>query len=86
MLWGNLAQLGPRDAVKIVVTSAEDYAWAKEILARHRVFGRCTVLLSPSFGQVEPAQLVEWMLRDKLDARLNLQVHKYVWPPETRGV
>lgn len=85
-LWGNLLRMGKKDAVKLVITSPEDYAWAREVIERHRLPSRCPVLLSPSFGQVEPSELVAWMLRDKLDARLNLQVHKYVWPPETRGV
>jgi 7-carboxy-7-deazaguanine synthase len=85
-LWGNLRRLGPRDAVKFVVTSEADYGWAREVILQHRLEGRCPVLLSPSFGQVEPKDLVAWMLRDGLRARLNLQVHKYVWPPEQRGV
>ena len=85
-LWGNLHRLGPRDAVKFVITSPDDYAWAKDVIARHRIESRCPVLLSPSFQQVAPSALVEWMLRDGLSARLNLQVHKYVWPPEQRGV
>jgi 7-carboxy-7-deazaguanine synthase len=85
-LWGNLHRLGARDAVKMVITSEPDYLWAREVMERHRLAARSTVLLSPSFGQLEPATLVGWMLRDRLPARLNLQVHKYVWPPETRGV
>lgn len=85
-LWGNLRQLAAGDAVKMVITSVEDYAWAKDVMERHKLSSRCTVLLSPSFGQVDAKDLVAWMLRDKLDARLNLQVHKYVWPPEQRGV
>ncbi len=86
MLWSNLMRLGPRDAVKFVVTSEADYVWAKEIIARHRIEARCQVLLSPGHAQLPAADLVEWMLRDRLKARLNLQVHKYVWPPEMRGV
>jgi 7-carboxy-7-deazaguanine synthase len=85
-LWGNLRRLGKRDAAKIVVTSRADYEWAKDVILRHDLASRTNVLFSPSFSQVEPATLVAWLLEDKLDARLNLQVHKYVWPPETRGV
>jgi 7-carboxy-7-deazaguanine synthase len=85
-LWGNLMRLGRKDAAKIVVTSRADYEWARDTIAEHRLSSRCPVLLSPSFGQVEPSTLVAWMLADKLDARLNLQVHKYVWPPDARGV
>ena len=86
MLWANLERLGPRDAVKFVVTDERDYEWAREIIREKRLDARCNVLVSPSFGQVDPKALVAWMLRDKLRARLNLQIHKYVWPPDERGV
>ena len=85
-LWGNLQRLRPRDAAKFVITSAADYDWSKQIIAQHRLPDRTTVLLSPSFGELEPRDLVAWMLRDRLRARLNLQAHKYVWPPDMRGV
>jgi 7-carboxy-7-deazaguanine synthase len=85
-LWGNLQRLRPRDAAKFVITSAADYDWSKQIIAQHRLPERTTVLLSPSFGELEPKDLVAWMLRDGLRARLNLQAHKYVWPPDMRGV
>lgn len=86
MCWANLERLGPRDAVKFVVCSEDDYRWAREVIVERRLAERCHVLVSPSFGAVAPRDLVTWMLRDKLPARLNLQIHKYVWPPETRGV
>ncbi len=86
MCWANLERLGPRDAVKFVVTDENDYRWASELVREKRLDARCQVLLSPSFGQVEARDLVAWMLRDKLPARLNLQIHKYVWPPDQRGV
>jgi 7-carboxy-7-deazaguanine synthase len=86
MVWRNLERLGPRDAVKFVVTDEADYLWSRDVMRKHRLAQRCQVLLSPSFGQLEPKDLVAWMLRDKLPARLNLQIHKYVWPPDTRGV
>jgi 7-carboxy-7-deazaguanine synthase len=86
MCWANLERLGARDAVKFVVTSEDDYCWARELIREKRLDARCHVLVSPAFGQVEPKDLVAWMLRDKLRARLNLQIHKYVWPPDERGV
>jgi 7-carboxy-7-deazaguanine synthase len=86
MCWANLERLGPRDAVKFVVTDEADYVWARELIREKRLDARCHVLVSPSFGQVDPKTLVGWMLRDKLPARLNLQLHKYVWPPDERGV
>jgi 7-carboxy-7-deazaguanine synthase len=86
MRWENLDHLSPHDAVKFVVCSRDDYAWARDLIVARRLGERCNVLLSPSFGQVAPKDLVEWMLVDKVPARLNLQLHKYVWPPEQRGV
>jgi 7-carboxy-7-deazaguanine synthase len=86
MHWPNLERLGPRDAVKFVVCSEADYVWARSVIAERRLAERCHVLLSPSFGQIEPKDLVTWMLRDRVPARLNLQIHKFVWPPEQRGV
>jgi 7-carboxy-7-deazaguanine synthase len=86
MYWPNLERLGSRDAAKFVVCDEADYQWARAVIAERGLGGRCHVLLSPSFGQLEPRRLVEWMLRDKVPARLNLQLHKYVWAPETRGV
>ena len=84
--WANLERLGARDAVKFVVTDERDYEWARALIREKRLDARCHVLVSPSFGQVAPKALVAWMLRDKLPARLNLQIHKYVWPPDERGV
>jgi 7-carboxy-7-deazaguanine synthase len=86
MAWGNLERLSEKDAVKFVVCSEEDYTWSRDLIRARGLEGRCEVLLSPSFGQVDPKTLVEWMLRDRLGARLNLQIHKYVWPPDQRGV
>ena len=86
MLWGNLERLGARDAVKFVVTSEDDYRWSLDVIRSRRLETRTTVLMSPAWGQVDAKDLVAWMLRDKLQARLNLQLHKYVWPPDQRGV
>ena len=86
MFFSNLAVVDENDAVKFVIGSRGDYEWSRAIVREHRLEGRCHVLLSPSFGVLEPRQLVEWMLEDRLQARLNLQIHKYVWAPETRGV
>lgn len=86
MLWQNLDRLSPRDAVKFVVCSEADYLWSRDVIRARGLEVRCHVLLSPSFGQLEARLLVDWMLRDRLRARLNLQMHKYVWPPDARGV
>jgi 7-carboxy-7-deazaguanine synthase len=86
MCWTNLERLTARDAVKFVICSEDDYVWARGLIRERHLDERCHVLLSPSFQQVAPKDLVAWMLRDKLKARLNLQIHKYVWPPDERGV
>jgi 7-carboxy-7-deazaguanine synthase len=86
MRWELLDALRPRDAVKFVVADEPDYRWACEIIRRHALGGRTEVLLSPVHGRLDPKDLVGWMLRDRVPARLNLQLHKYVWSSETRGV
>ena len=86
MRWEVLAGLRPCDAAKFVVCSEADYRWAVEVIREHRLSERTEVLVSPSHGQVDPRQLVAWMLRDKLPVRLNLQLHKYIWGAEARGV
>ena len=67
------------------MTSEADYAWAVEIVRAKKLAGICTVLFSPSFGEVSPAQLAEWILRDGLAVRMQLQLHKILWG-EKRGV
>ncbi len=84
--WPNLARLGARDAVKFVLGGVEDYDYARTVIRDHELEKRCHVLLSPSFGVLPPHTLVEWMLRDGLHARLNLQLHKFVWSADARGV
>jgi 7-carboxy-7-deazaguanine synthase len=84
--WETLRTLGERDAVKFVVTSEDDYRWALDVIREHRLAGRTEVLLSPAHGIVDPKQLCAWMLRDRAPARLNLQIHKYIWSPDARGV
>lgn len=86
MCWDLLAALRPIDAAKFVVADEGDYRWAVEVVARYELGGRTEVLFSPVHGRLDPQHLVAWMLRDKVPARLNLQLHKYVWGPETRGV
>jgi 7-carboxy-7-deazaguanine synthase len=84
--WDVLAGLTKKDAAKFVVCSEDDYQWAVGIIREHRLAERTEVLLSPSHGQVDPKRLVEWMLRDGVSARLNLQLHKYIWGSEVQGV
>lgn len=85
-LWSNVEKLRAKDEVKFVLASRRDYEWACDVLRTHHLASRCTVLFSPVFGKVEPRDLVEWILADRLPVRFQLQMHKVVWPPEQRGV
>lgn len=85
MLWENFSALTPKDEVKFVIASEEDYRYAKEIVARHCANAPFTVLFSPAFGLLAPDRLAGWMVGDRLDARFQLQLHKLVWGPDARG-
>ncbi len=86
MDWKNLDRVGAKDEVKFVLKDRADYEFARRIIARHGLAERCPVLLSPSFGELDPRQLSEWVLADKLPVRVQLQLHKFIWDPQTRGV
>jgi 7-carboxy-7-deazaguanine synthase len=77
----NLDRLRPRDQLKVVICSRTDYEWARDLL-RSRGGLACQTLFSPSWGQVEPRELAEWILADRLDVRLQLQLHKVLWGNE----
>ena len=73
--------------MKFVVKDRADYEFAREVIARHDLASRvAAVLLSPVHGVLDPKPLSEWMLADHLPARLQVQLHKYIWTPDTRGV
>ncbi|ABK17668.1 radical SAM protein [Syntrophobacter fumaroxidans] len=84
----NLERLGSRDEIKCVIGTREDYEFAREIerLAAERAGTGSTVCFSPVFGKLEPRELAEWILADRLRVRLGLQLHKIIWEPDTRGV
>ncbi len=75
----NLDVLTPRDQIKFVVCGRTDYEWARAMIAERALDRRCDVLLSPSHGQVEPRELAEWMLEDRVPARMQVQLHKILW-------
>jgi 7-carboxy-7-deazaguanine synthase len=75
----NLALLNERDELKFVLADAADYAWAKQQIAEYRLAERCTVLLSPVAGALDPAELAGWIVRDRLPVRFQLQLHKILW-------
>jgi 7-carboxy-7-deazaguanine synthase len=77
----NLGVLNVHDQLKVVVCSRSDYEWARDLLKAEGPMP-CQVLLSPSWGQLEPRELAEWILADRLDVRLQVQLHKYLWGNE----
>ena len=85
--WENLDALTPHDEVKFVIKDRADYEFTRQVIARYNLPSRvAAVLLSPVHGILDPRILSEWMLADHLQARLQLQLHKLIWSPETRGV
>jgi 7-carboxy-7-deazaguanine synthase len=83
----NLEALERKDQLKFVILDENDYRYAREFLARHNVRGRVDeVIFAPVFGQLPPRTLAEWILRDGLEVRLGLQLHKFIWEPVARGV
>lgn len=85
MHWPNLERLSLQDEAKFVIKDRADYEWAREVVRREGLSQRCTVLFSPVFGE-GARQLAEWVLADKLPVRFQLQMHKYIWSPDMRGV
>jgi len=87
MRWENMACLRPQDEVKFVIADRTDYLWARDKAREHDLFRRCrAVLMGPVQGRLTPAQLAAWILEDRLPARMNLQLHKIIWPQRDRGV
>ena len=74
-LWGNLPLLNARDEVKFVLANRADYEWASEVIRRHELIARCPVLFSPVQGELDPRQLAEWVLADRLPVRMQVQLH-----------
>lgn len=86
MDWNNLSRLTAKDEAKFVIKDRADYDWARSILRQYELPQRCPVLFSPVFGELDPRLLAEWVLADKVPVRYQLQLHKYIWAPDMRGV
>ncbi len=84
--WANIELLAPRDEVKFVIGDREDYEWSKDVILRYGLTARCPILMNPVFDAIQPVELATWILEDRLDVRLGLQLHKLIWSPATRGV
>ncbi len=86
IVWDNLNALTSIDEVKFIVSDYNDYVWAKSVIASRKLPDICTVLMAPVFNRLDPKQIAEWIINDNLDVRLQLQLHKYIWGPDVRGV
>lgn len=77
--WSNLETLTPHDEIKFVLCNEDDYQWARGIIEKHHLDKYCPVLLSPVYGQVDPSTLANWILKDQLPVRMQIQLHKLLW-------
>ena len=85
-LYENINFLKPVDELKFVIGSRDDYDWTIAVIKKYDLKNKCKILFSVVFGKLEPVQLVDWILADKLNVRFQLQMHKFIWHPETKGV
>jgi 7-carboxy-7-deazaguanine synthase len=86
MDFSNFDSLKPSDEVKFVICDRGDYDWSKEIVAKYRLKEKAKVLISPALGMLPPRQLAKWIIEDRLEVRLNVQIHKYIFGPDERAV
>jgi 7-carboxy-7-deazaguanine synthase len=85
-LYENIDFLKPNDEVKFVIGNREDYDWSKSMIEKYSLTEKCSVLFSNVFEELKPIQLAEWILEDNLKIRFQIQMHKYIWDPQKRGV
>lgn len=85
-LYSNIEHLKPQDEVKFVIGNREDYEWAKKIISEYKLTEKCKILMGVVFGELSNLDLASWILEDKLPVRFQMQLHKYIWEPEKRGV
>ncbi len=86
MDWRNLERLRGDDEVKFVLSSKKDYEWAKRIVRKRNLPDKTNVLFGSAYGKLKPKSLAGWILKDRLNVRLQLQLHRIIWPDKTRGV
>ena len=78
-LWSNLAHILPHDQIKFVICNRNDYEWACSIMNKYELSKRCEILFSPSYQQIDPSELADWILSDQLPVRMQIQLHKFLW-------
>jgi len=85
--WANIEHLTQRDEVKVVLSDRADYEWAKAAIGEHDLASRVNaILLSCVWGELDPKDLVQWVLEDRLAVRVQMQMHKLIWDADTQGV
>ena len=84
--WNNVQRLQPHDQIKFVLVDRADYDWACAKTRDHDLAAKNVVLFSPVHGELDPQKLIGWIIEDRLPVRFQAQVHKYIWPPDTKGV
>ncbi len=82
----NIEKLTPQDEIKFVIENREDYDWSMGIVEKYNLNNKLSILMSPVFDKIEPETLANWILSDKKNVRMQLQMHKYIWGPEVTGV
>jgi len=82
----NLKNIKSTDEIKFVVTNRTDYEWSKDIIHKYNLINKCRLLLSPAYGSLPPEDLARWMIEDRLKARLNLQLHKYIFGSDKKRI
>jgi len=85
-LRSNVNALRSSDEVKFVIGNRDDFDWSVEMIRRHEIDRRCPILMSVVFDVLPPVELAEWILESKINVRFQLQMHKFIWEPATRGV
>lgn len=85
-LWSNIKLLKKNDQVKFVIGNKNDYNWSKNIIKKYNLTNKGEVLFSPVFGEIEPQKIVDWLIKDNLDVRFQMQLHKYIWEHDKKGV
>ena len=85
-LWSIVDNLQPHDEVKFVIGNREDFDWANRKITKYSLDKICTLLFSPTFGEIDPQQIVEWILAENLPVRMQMQMHKMIWSPDKQGV
>jgi 7-carboxy-7-deazaguanine synthase len=86
MDFSNFEHIKPSDEIKFVICDRGDYDWSRKLISEHKLKGRCTLLFSAAIGSLTPRRLAEWVLEDGLDVRLNVQIQKYIFGPDEKGV